>query len=302
MRLEGLALWLAALAISVGWYLVVRLDLGGSRWITPDGRWYFQAGRRLPVPRPYTRRWLLPLMLGERKWAWDLVSSLSLIACGPLIAAYVEGEWWQRLAAVVLFVGCPGLFRTNVACPALVDACGFALALASSVLARNHAAASAGLALAAGACVERAPVFAAIFAGSPVPLLGLLAPAWLRKGAEAQEPWLTAPFRHALKLHAGNWLAWREILLPWGAIAVLAPLGAARDRLTLLAVAALVVGYGQLLIATDRARLYQWAAPPVIALAVRALPASSLTLLILIVHLFNPARPEGIDLSPRQDP
>jgi hypothetical protein len=280
---------LLALAISTCWYVVLRLDLSGRRSVTQDGFLYLQAGRGLRVPSPFTRRWLLPLLLRDKIWRWDLVSSASMIACGPLIAAYVPGEGWERLAAVGLFLGCTGLVRFNTAFPVNVDAAGMALALGAAICVDEYPVAGVVLALAGGSCIERSPVFAAIFAGSPLPLLGLLAPAWFRRGALASEPWFATPFQHALKHHSASWLSWRDMLAPWGAIALLAPLGAGLDRPTLLAAIAVLVGYGQMLIATDRARLYQWAAPAVIAIAVRAVPPSAAALIVL-VHLFNPYR------------
>jgi hypothetical protein len=281
-------------ALTAFWCTLIRLDVRDHRVVTTDGMIYLQAGRGEPVPRPFSRRWLLPRLLGDRAVRWDVASTAAMIACGPLVAAYAGGPMWQQLAACCLFLGCPGIFRMNVACPVHVDPIGHALALAAALCAPHHPVIAVALSLAGGACVERAPVFAAIFAWNPWLLLGLLAPAWRRAGAPATEPWLTRPFRYALERHRGSWLAWREMVMPWGALALLMPLGAALDLPTLIAVAALAVGYGQMFIATDRARLYQWAAPALIAVAVRALPDSSLTVAILVVHLFNPYRLYGI--------
>jgi len=281
-------------SLAAVWYALIRLDVRDRRVISTDGMIYLQAGRRLAVPRPFSRRWLLPAVLRDRVLRWDIVSTLAMIACGPLIAAYVGGPAWQRIAACCLFLGCPGIFRMNAACPVHVDPLGFALALAAALCASDHPVLAAAISVVAGSCVERAPVFAAIFAWNPLLLIGLIAPAWFRPAAAATEPWLTHPFRYALERHTGSWLAWREMLLPWGALAILMPLGAEFDRATLIAAAALAVGYGQMLIATDRARLYQWVAPAVIAVAVRALPASPITTMIVLFHMFNPYRLYGI--------
>jgi hypothetical protein len=100
------------------------------------------------------------------------------------------------------------------------------------------------------------------------------------------EPWLQHPVREARKVH--DFLDWRTMILPWGAVAVLAPLGFSRSPSIVPAVAALLAGYAQLLVAVDNARLFQWAAPAVIAIAVRDPP--SWGWFAAIAGLFNPYR------------
>ncbi|MEO8548769.1 MAG: hypothetical protein ABI678_02305 [Kofleriaceae bacterium] len=276
--------------ISLVWYALVRLDVRGHRVVTIDGQIYLSAGRGLDVPRPFSRRWLLPTLLGDRILRWEVVSSLAMIMSGPLVALYVGGAPWQRISACCLFLGCPGIFRMNAACPVHVDPAGFALAMCAALASPTHHWLAMALAVVAGGCVERAPVFAAIFAHDPSLLVGLIAPTWFKRSAPATDPWLVDPLGYALRHHAREWLSWREMLLPWGMLAILFPLGAGLDLATLVAALGLLVGYGQMLIATDRARLYQWAAPAVIAVAVRGFPSPSVAFLIVLIHLFNPYR------------
>ena len=78
------------------------------------------------------------------------------------------------------------------------------------------------------------------------------------------------------------------MILPWGACAILLPLGCADASMELvLSVAlALVIGYGQLRIATDTQRLYQWAFVPVLAISVLAVPLWAYPL-VIVLHPFE---------------
>jgi hypothetical protein len=287
---------LLATAIATAFYLVARLDAGTS--LSPDGRFYVAAGTGAAVPRPYCFRWLPSLLCGAESWRWQALSAVSLIAWGPLLAWYLDALGlapWQQLAGVALLCGLPGMFRFNVHLPALVDAPAFALALAASgAWLHGHTWAAVGMTVAAGACKETAPVFAAAFAWHPALLVGLAGAAWWAKRGPAPQwaqAWLQAPLQAARKAQAGAWLSWQAMLLPWGVLALLAPFAAAASpwELLLPAAAALTLGYAQMLTAQDRARLFCWAAPAVIALALPALPIGWAAL-ACTVHVFNPYR------------
>lgn len=269
------------LALALGLFVVAL-----HRWQTPlavslDGGFYLDAGRGLDVPAPYDRRWLLPQLLGARRDAWAWVTGLSIAAGAPLVCAYAGGGT-RGLVAAVLYVGLPGLVAFPAAHPVLVDAPAFALALGGA-LAWRAGCHELGMVLAvmAGFCKESAPVFAAVFAWSPTLLLALLI-------VRAARRWKAAPAVLAQHRLEHDYLEAARYLYPWGALVVLFPLALGWDRATLQALTALAVGYGQLLIASDRSRLYQWAAPCVIALAVARMPPWAPALLAL--HLWHPWR------------
>lgn len=240
---------LAAFAYLVHWY---RTGQG----LSPDGEYYLRTVAREPVPKPYSFRWALPRLLGDRLWSWRAASAAGVIGAAALMEP--RAAW--------LFLWLP-MTSLNVRLPVLVDAPAFALALGSAVAAsRGWWSLSAALGLAAGACKESAPVFAAAWSLSPWPLLGLLAAAWWRWPAPPDQPWLERPWSSARR----DPLDWRRLLLPWGAVLPLAWAGMGWDRATFAAGVALVLGYSQLLRSMDDARLYQWAFPAVAVLACRA--------------------------------
>jgi hypothetical protein len=161
----------------------------------------------------------------------------------------------------------------------LLDAPSFALALAVAALAASgHPGAAAALALPLGATREAGPLFAAVWAWHPAPLVGLLAAGWwLPAGAPPVDaPWLTRPLRYcaALRWHIG--LDASLYLRPWGA--ALAGLVAPSWQTG----AALLLAHAQCLVATDTIRLAVWAAPVLVAGAARALPPGWWALALLV--------------------
>jgi hypothetical protein len=151
------------------------------------------------------------------------------------------------------------------------------------------------LALVAGSAKETAPIFAALFAWSPWPLVGLLAPlAALRIIADgpdvldAHNAWiLEHPLRASWKFHKGHLLDGAKFLAPWGG----AVAGFAHLDWQLAAV--LAAAYGQVVVATDTVRLYQWAAPVMCVAAATAVPTAWLPLLVLAT-IWNPLAGDGI--------
>lgn len=250
------ALLIAAFAYAVHFY---RSGLS----LSPDGQYYLRAALGRPVPAPYQRRWLLPTLLGPRPVLWQLASALSLLALGPLTYAFTGS-----LGATWLLVWLPGLYALNVRLPALVDAPALAFALGAALAwQRGHVGLAVALALAGGATKESSPIFAAVFAGAPDLLVGLVAVNWWGRQAAPIEPWLLRPWSSARSCR--DVLDAQRMLLPWGPLAVVAPLGAGADASTLRAGLALGLGYAQCLVAVDDSRLYQWAAPALLVLAAR---------------------------------
>jgi hypothetical protein len=189
--------------------------------------------------------------------------------------------------------------------PVLTDQFGVLLALVAASLALNGLLIPA-VGVAALACTinERAPVFAAVFAWEPWLMLGVLpylAALWLiEPGAlpahvgyheqtvgrlkRALDQPLTAvrEYKKDLWLNMGGAVV---MLAPWGAVLPLWLLG----DVTWPSVAALVLGYGMCFVADGYARLYQWGAPALIAVAAPVAVGTGAWLpLLLVAHLWNP--------------
>ena len=239
-----------------------------GRSITPDGK----ALMSRPRPEPFHLRWLLPTVLRGNVRAWEAVSYASLCVA----AALFPGPLW----ACALFVSLPW-FRCMAQAPVLVDAPAFALALS---LRRLTVPAAVGTAYVLGLISERAPIFAALFASSSdgataalYAVSGLSATATVWKFVESAPrrgdgAWKTGHKR------AMRFSSFREMVLPWGAgaAALLAP------DWTTLEVLTVAVAYGQLLVAWDNSRLYQWAAPVVLPKAIGVVPARWRVLAVVV--------------------
>jgi hypothetical protein len=260
--------------------------------VTPDGARYLRVAIGERMPRPFHYRWLFPRISGTSGLRWVIGTRASLIATSALMVLYVGG--WRGVAAGCMFVGCAGAFRFNWNHPVLVDAPALALALASACAFRAGIwPLGLALALLGGCARETSPVFAALFAWNPLALLGLVAPAvrhLQREGSDvlpgAEHAWiLRHPIAASRKYHKGIPLAYW--VMPWGAALV----AAANPSPQLIV--AVVVAYAQCLVATDTARLYQWAAPAVLLAAVNAVPMAWLSLLV-ILQLANPFAGEGL--------
>lgn len=219
-----------------------RQPLGFS----PDGAYYRKAALGLPVPSPYSRRWLLPKLLGVSTRPWEITSAISFIISGALICS-LFGPW-----ATFFFVASTGLGALNVRLPVLVDMPAFMVAIvALFCLTHGHVAIAVALSVLAGACSEKAPVFVALWSWNPWCLLGLLGARWTTSIAKPDQEWLKHPCKAARE--SRDLLDWKRMLLPWGGLLITVPL------LNFHALVALLVGYGQCLIAQDDSRLYQWA-------------------------------------------
>ncbi len=255
-------LW--ALAIQVVAYAAMVYRHRGFS-LSPDGRRYIAMSQGRRVPRPYSRRWLLPALFGVDAWKW--ASSAAFIACGPLMYLLTGS-----LVCVWLFAWLPGM-AINVRFPVLVDGVAIMLVLAAGVLYSWGLWGLAAISVfIAGQAKESSPVFALPLCPHPVVAISALASMGTavvigkRTSVPSDEPHILRPFHTALTKH--DPLDWREMVLPWGSMAVLGlalvATGQNHTAAWYLACAALVVGYSQLIIANDSVRLYQWAAPAVL--------------------------------------
>lgn len=256
--------------------------------VTADGARYWVAARQR-VPYPFHLRWLLPFTLRHNLAAWKYVTRGSIIGIGALTAVYTGSPWM----ACVAFL--PG-FIMSWKYPVLVDAPAMLLALAAAIVWPYSPYAAVAIVLIAGCTRETAPVWAAIYAWNPILLIGLVPVALrtLRKPGEGdpieekEHRWIVAhPLQAGLKYHKGRWREPGLMLLPWGGLIV------ALAHVDLQLAAALAIGYGQLLIASDSVRLYQWAAPVVALAAVAAVPEWALPFVAASV-VFNPWAGDGV--------
>ncbi|MFI9251129.1 hypothetical protein [Streptomyces sp. NPDC053069] len=287
-------------SITIVWAASVLLNVLGklnlrSLALSPDGRRYLIKGSGRPVAMPFAVRWALPALCRDSPLRWRVCTDVHLVAVPVLmylwLGPYASDER-LRVVGALLVCGLPGLWRIHIRWPVSVDATALAWALGSALLVRNGQLVPGVLAAVfAGLVKETSPVFAACFAWSPLPLAGLLAPAvvkcFARVGPDpmGQPDVLANPFLASRLYHVGRWFDPRLMAAPWG-ICLLAFGVTDRDLLVMLAVTA-AVAYGQIVIATDTVRLYQWAAPPVIAATITVVP-SRWAYAALAAHLLNP--------------
>jgi hypothetical protein len=214
------------------------------------------------APVPYSRRWLLPVLLRKRIWLWTAISAASFVAIGPLIY-----ELTGSLLSVWLLVWLPGM-RFNIRFPILADPVAFALVLGSVTAGiAGYEIMACLLIVIAGQVKESAPIFALLLYHSPLfagcaaltTILAILIGRWF--SVPSENPKITHPFRSALAKH--DPFDWAVMVLPWGLIPVLLLL-APTGYWTWVAAVSLLLAYGQLVMAQDTARLYQWAAPAIL--------------------------------------
>lgn len=253
--------------------------------LLPDSIHYLRAAEGLRVPVPYNRRWLLPRILGPHPGRWYALTCASLAAL-PFVAAlyfFTRGLDGTRIAfATALICALPGL-RLAARFPVLIDAPSFTGALLVASLASVAPWwVTLPLSLVIGATRETAPVFAALWSWSPLPLAGLLAVGWLRPAAvpSPDEPWLSHPYREA----------WRErVRIRFDRLVYVAPWGAALAGLcvpTWQMAVTVLAAHAQLFAAVDTLRLTVWAGPVLVLGAAQLLPpeAWAIALLVTVMH------------------
>lgn len=259
--------------------LILTYHLRGATGRTDDAKEYLLLGEGGVAEGPFGRRWLLPFLLGgvEERWRWVNYVCITL-------TSLLLGLQWGWVASV-LYLGCSSLSRIPLVIPALVDAPSFLLALAATMAPFPL---NILLALLSGACKETGPVFAAAWSLNPLLLLGLLGVRWWHPRRPSDKPWLQSPLE-VLKLSIPThpWLSMHSMLFPWGALMVLVPVGLGLGVDWKAPVLSLLLGYSSLLLARDRARLYEWALPGILPAALACPPW--LIYPLLLPHLMNPS-------------
>lgn len=262
------------------------------RTFGPDASRYWLAAQGRRVARPFNLRWLLPALCGDDLDVWRFVWLLSwpVLAVGTAWWALGTGTTWQvALATAALLVALPGVWGPPSVRPVGVDLPGMALAIVSAgCFVHDQPVIGVVIALWAASVKETMPIWIALWAWSPWPLLALVAPlvAGIVRRPEIDD--VTAqpllrhvhdhPIRSSMEHHAGQWRSAWFMVAPWGVglAALLAP--------TPQLLVTVGLAYGQLVVATDTVRLYQAAAGPVVCLVAASVVPPQWLLLAVVCH------------------
>ena len=270
------------------------------RSLGPDAARYWIAAQGQPVARPFHLRWFLPWMCGHNFRIWWSVWGWSWLALSVgmyVLAHHHLDDHAAALVATILVVALPGVWGPKVVRPIGVDLPAMALgALAAANAATGQWWAAIPFVLLAGSVKESAPVFAALWAWSPIPLIGLAAPTIRALVAKPAVDPVTA-LRHLREIHdhpirtalaARQWRDGWVMVAPWGVCL------AALLNLSPWVIVTLAVAYLQLLVATDTVRLVHTAAAPVVAIAaVQVIPPQWWPVAV-VAHVFWFRKPEVV--------
>lgn len=258
---------------------------------SPDGGFYFRAGRGELVPMPYCLRPLVPLVCGENEHAWYWVTYAHIALQGALM--YVLGislglDMEESITATACFGMSKGTVRQQAHMPALVDAHGMAWAMLSAVLIINGQILAGTLSAVVGGFIsEKSPFFAAVFSWSWIPLFAV--PAMfsyhLIRGYDHRPTgihWLDNPYEAAIddlakKIRSRDWPV--HFLAPFG-VGLIGLFAGSKPTLV-----ALILALAPTVRALDYARLLAWGLPLLLMDAVRIVPVPMLPLLP-ILHMY----------------
>ncbi len=220
-----------------------------------------------PQPYPFHRRWC-----GWPKRLLQFTSVASLTALGALM-----GDWKHAL----LLASLPGFWfcAVHLTC---VDAPSMLLGFVAALLWPHAPYQAAMCACLAGFIHERGPVFAALYAGSPVLLVGLVAVGWWRRPALADRDQLVGRgLIHSIRAHKPytDWLDWKVNALSLRGVPLLAAFYGASPQAWL----SLAVAWASRLVGTDGARFLFWGAP----ILIRELPDFPTWMLALHLYTFR---------------
>ena len=222
-----------------------------------DG-WRYQAmARGEGAPKPYHYRWLMPQILGEDQARWQAANT---VAC----AAMVPAMWWLTGSPTVgLFTfTLYGVWGMSRKFPFITDPVAMAAAIVAAAATKHRRwEVAVATALLAGGARETAPVFAALYAWHPLPLIGLVSPAVMSRKPEGPDitddfshTCVVDPFKAVWQVRKDTATDWHLYLAPLGGLW----LGARGDLRTTLT---LIAAYAQLLVAVDTSRLTAWLWP-----------------------------------------
>lgn len=272
---------LAAALSALAWFLV-RLDEKSS--MAPDSLYYLALAKGEKVPRPFCGRLLLPLLLRENIRAWNVLVAIWFVVGG--CAMYTLAG--NNVMATLLWVWLPNT-RFHLRHPILTDLAGIVVPMAAAAWLPHTPVALVAVALLVGVTREWGVIWFAVLTGSPWPLVGLAstALAYWRSGRPAQQgdpDFISNPFQTVSRYRMGHVFNYRLMLLPWGMVLPLAILSGHMPWHWFL------LAYLPLIIATDHARIYLYAAPVLILAALQAPVPAFLWGGIVLAHVFNPYR------------
>lgn len=276
--------------IVTGW--LVLLQYSTVPKLTNDTMRYsaMAEGRRVMIP--WCLRKCIPWLVGHDKRLWRSWTMIHLVLLSIALMDYLSyhgATQFQIFFGIFLLMGLPGIMRFNVEYPWLVDipAIAWALVATNATLTGQPWWLIACASLMAGGMKETAPLLAALFAWSPIPLLGLLTPLvlWFISPKVTDDIVFGANYRPNKWFKQGNGelLNMAITILPWG---IALPLALMHPTWQLGI--ALLFAYAQIVIASDRMRLYQQVFPVVILCAVQVPIVPWLIAPLLLLHLFNP--------------
>ena len=269
----------------------------------PDAARYWLAGGSQRQARPFHLRWLLPYVCEQsiRRWWVVWIVSWPVAGLGMFAWQAQSVSWVRSLAATVLVLGLPGILGPKVTVPVGVDLPALAVGLSATALVADgspHMIVAGCLLAAMGSTIrETVPVYAALWAWSPWPLLGLAVPlaAHLVYRPAAEDvlgPKFTQiarhPVRASLEAHRGRWRDGWLWVAPWGVClaGLLHP--------TPQVLVALAASWAVVLVATDTVRLQHHAAGPVLAASAAQIIPVSWMLIACAVHVFWFRTPERV--------
>jgi hypothetical protein len=231
-----------------------RDDLG---ILSADSWRYLAMAKGEGAPKPYHYRWLLPRLLGEDRRRWATVSTAS-------VAGMVPAMWWLtgNPASGAFAFTLYGVWDMARRQPVLTDAPAMLAAIVAAAATKHRRwELAVAASLVAGATRETAPVFAAVYAWHPLPLIGLVSP--LVREFQPEGPDITDDFSHtcvteptaaAYQVRAGSLHDWKLYAATLGGLL-------AGGRGDVRTAAVLVAAYAQLAVAVDTSRLIVWAWP-----------------------------------------
>ena len=279
------------ISLAIAWAFTALALVHKSRYglhLSPDGEYYFRAGRGESVPVPYSLRPLVPIVCGESWSAWYYVTYLHIGLLGG--ASYLLGiSLGLNVTQAITVSACIAMSRSFVKMqayfPALVDAHAHAWAMMIAVVALNgNIALSMVMAIVGALVSEKVPVFAAIYAWSWAPLIGLFATAVYfimarHDNSHQGVDYLDKPYETAIQA-----ISERFTNGTWG-VYFFAPLGVAWLGIlgnSTAAYVALVCAVLPVLRALDYSRLIAWALPLLLVDAVKLTPTPFLPMLPII--------------------
>lgn len=271
-----------AIGLSLIAWLCVRLDEHSSA--APDSLYYLQIAKGERVPRPFCGRWLMPTLLRDNVRSWQIMVLVWFVVGGAAMYR-ITGS----LIGTALWVWLPSA-RFNLRHPVLVDLAGIVLPLAAVAwLPRDWILMTILMSLIVGSVREWGVIWYAVMLGSPLPLVGLAGTfvgymLYGRAVSTTDNAFITNPFRTVTSYRMGHLFNYKLMLMPWGVILPLALISPAMPWHWF------ALAYLPLIIATDHARIYLYAAPMLILAALQAPIPAMWWGGIVLLHLFNPYR------------